>query len=148
MLDKRFVPEPFLPQLAMERAAEAKRKARQAEEALARELGAVHVRKQGIEIYEKALDDDAGPPKAEHELEEHEKSPPPRPRPLLVLVARDIPSVAKRKIVDRLCNELEGEFVRVCSDLPQGIDPRGGGQQVGAGGDQGGEDSPGGSDAM
>ena len=43
MLDKRFVPEPFLPQLAMERAAEAKRKARQAEEELARELGAVHV---------------------------------------------------------------------------------------------------------
>ena len=36
MLDKRFVPEPFLPQLAMERAAEAKRKARQAEEEMAR----------------------------------------------------------------------------------------------------------------
>ena len=119
MLDKRFVPEPFLPQLAMERAAEAKRKARQAEEDMARELGAVHGRKQDDDV---GLADDA-PPKAPEELEEHEKSPPPRPRPLLVLVARDIPSVAKRKIVERLCNELEGEFVRVCSDLPQGIDP-------------------------
>ena len=120
MLDKRFVPEPFLPQLAMERAAEAKRKARQAEEDDGARIGS------GARA--QADDDDVGladdaPPKAPEELEEHEKSPPPRPRPLLVLVARDIPSVAKRKIVERLCNELEGEFVRVCSDLPQGIDP-------------------------
>ena len=67
MLDKRFVPEPFLPQLAMERAAE-RRKARQARR-MARELGAVPGRKQGDDV---GLADDA-PPKAPEELEEHEE---------------------------------------------------------------------------
>lgn len=118
LLDKRFVPEPFLPQLSMERAAEAKRRARKAEEAMAKSLGKSAITREGELEAEKELD-----ATLIKELEPWEQNPPPRPRPLLILVARDIPSIAKRKIIDRLCRELEGEFVRVCSELPQGIDP-------------------------
>ena len=37
----------------------------------------------------------------------------PRPRPLLVLLARDVPAGAKKRVVEKLTNDLEGMFVRV-----------------------------------
>ena len=37
----------------------------------------------------------------------------PRPRPLLVMISRDVPAAAKRRIVAQLSAELQGMFVRV-----------------------------------
>eukprot|EP00520_Triparma_pacifica_P008455 CAMPEP_0118666812 /NCGR_PEP_ID=MMETSP0785-20121206/19428_1 /TAXON_ID=91992 /ORGANISM="Bolidomonas pacifica, Strain CCMP 1866" /LENGTH=2849 /DNA_ID=CAMNT_0006561175 /DNA_START=172 /DNA_END=8724 /DNA_ORIENTATION=+ len=45
-----------------------------------------------------------------------------RPRPLLVCVARDIPMVAKQKIIGKVLSNLEGMFVRVSLSENQGID--------------------------
>ena len=45
-----------------------------------------------------------------------------RPRPLLVCIARDVPIVAKQKLISRMLADLEGMFVRVSLSENQGID--------------------------
>ena len=45
-----------------------------------------------------------------------------RPRPLLVCVARDVPMVAKQKIIGKILSDFEGMFVRVSLSENQGVD--------------------------
>ncbi|KAH8058747.1 hypothetical protein JL722_5980 [Aureococcus anophagefferens] len=117
LLKGRFVPSAFLPMLEAERRKEATRRAEAASQALAAEKGVIVEQKKFVEGEEDLVEPRTGA------KEPWEESPKPRPRPLLVLVARDLPEIAKRKICDRLTMELSGLFVRVASKLPQGIDP-------------------------
>jgi len=45
-----------------------------------------------------------------------------RPRPLLVCMARDVPMVAKQKVIGKILGDLEGMFVRVSLSENQGVD--------------------------
>ncbi|GMH87214.1 hypothetical protein TL16_g10785 [Triparma laevis f. inornata] len=47
-----------------------------------------------------------------------------RPRPLLILIGRDVPMVGKQKLVHKMLTDLEGMFVRVSLSENHGIDVR------------------------
>ncbi|KAJ8599096.1 hypothetical protein CTAYLR_008867, partial [Chrysophaeum taylorii] len=108
---RQFVAVTFLPVLHREQKAFAKDVA----DAAARNtLAAVKGKKPQLEA---ALDETDAP-----SVDKQLQVPRERPRPVVVLLSRDVPGIARARLVEELDSELPGLFVRVVAPAPCGVD--------------------------